>query len=42
MVIRGIRKPGSLTVPSALRVTFRTNPASRVEVMSLILSKQNR
>ncbi len=42
MAIRGIRKPGSLTVTSALRGTFRTNPASRAEVMSLILSKQNR
>jgi GTP cyclohydrolase IA len=42
MAIRGIRKPGSLTVTSALRGTFRTNAASRAEVMSLILSKQNR
>jgi len=42
MAIRGIRKPGSLTVTSALRGTFRTNPASRAEVMSLILSKQNK
>ena len=40
MSIRGIRKPGSLTVTSALRGTFRTNPASRAEVMSLILAKQ--
>ncbi len=42
MAIRGIRKPGSLTVTSALRGTFLANPASRAEVMSLILSKQNR
>ena len=40
MSIRGVRKPGSLTVTSALRGTFRTNPASRAEVMSLILAKQ--
>jgi GTP cyclohydrolase I len=40
MSIRGIRKPGSLTVTSALRGTFRTNAASRAEVMSLILAKQ--
>lgn len=39
MSIRGIRKPGSLTVTSALRGKFRTNPASRAEVMSLILAK---
>lgn len=38
--IRGVRKPGSLTVTSALRGTFRTNAASRAEVMSLILAKQ--
>ena len=38
MSIRGIRKPGSLTVTSALRGTFRNNPASRAEVMSLILA----
>ena len=42
MSIRGIRKPGSLTVTSALRGTFRTNPASRAEVMSLILAKHRR
>ena len=40
MSIRGVRKPGSLTVTSALRGTFRTNAASRAEVMSLILAKQ--
>ncbi len=39
MSIRGIRKPGSRTVTSALRGTFRTNPASRAEVMALIFSK---
>lgn len=40
MSIRGVRKPGSLTVTSALRGTFRTNAASRAEVMSLIHAKQ--
>lgn len=36
MSIRGIKKPGSSTVTSALRGVFRTNPSSRAEVMSLI------
>jgi GTP cyclohydrolase IA len=39
MSIRGVRKPGSLTVTSALRGIFRSNAASRAEVMSLILAK---
>jgi len=38
MSIRGIRKPGSRTVTSALRGAFREKPASRAEVMSLILA----
>ena len=36
VTIRGIRKPGSKTITSALRGEFKTNPASRAEVMSLI------
>lgn len=36
MSIRGIRKPGSLTVTSALRGVFKSNPSSRAEIMSLI------
>ena len=36
MSIRGIRKPGSLTVTSALRGVFKTDQSSRAEVMSLI------
>lgn len=36
MSIRGVRKHGSSTVTSALRGVFKTNQASRAEVMSLI------
>lgn len=36
MSIRGIRKPGARTITSALRGTFKTNQATRAEVMSLI------
>lgn len=42
MSIRGVRKPGSLTVTSALRGVFRSNPSSRSEVMSLILGAAGR
>lgn len=38
MSIRGIKKPGSRTITSALRGVFRTNQSSRAEVMSLITS----
>ena len=36
MTIRGVRKPGSVMVTSAIRGLFRTNIASRSEVMSLL------
>lgn len=36
MTIRGIRKPGSRVVTSALRGLFKSDPASRAEVMTLI------
>jgi GTP cyclohydrolase IA len=36
MSIRGVRKPGSQTVTSALRGVFKTNESSRAEVISLI------
>ncbi len=36
MSIRGIRKPGALTITSAVRGLFKTNESSRAEVMALI------
>jgi GTP cyclohydrolase I len=39
MAMRGIRKPGSTTVTSAVRGIFRENAATRSEAMSLILGR---
>lgn len=39
MVMRGIKKPGSTVITSALRGLFRKNAASRAEFLSLIRSK---
>lgn len=39
MTIRGIRKPGSVTITSAVRGLFKSNTSSRAEVMSLIASR---
>jgi GTP cyclohydrolase I len=36
MTIRGVRKPGSLCVTSAMKGLFRTNQSSRTEIMQLI------
>jgi GTP cyclohydrolase I len=36
MAMRGIRKPGSTTVTSAVRGIFRDNAATRNEAMSLV------
>jgi GTP cyclohydrolase I len=36
MTIRGIRKPGSMCVTSAMKGVFRANVSSRAEVMSLM------
>ena len=39
MAMRGIRKPGSITLTSAVRGIFKTDGRTRAEAMSLILSK---
>lgn len=40
MSIRGVKKPGTLTVTSVVRGLFRENPATRSEAISLIESSQ--
>lgn len=41
MSMRGVKKPGTITVTSAIRGLFRENPASRAEAMALIKGKFN-
>jgi GTP cyclohydrolase I len=37
MTMRGVRKPGAMTVTSAVRGIFRTDPATRAEAMALVM-----
>ena len=41
MTIRGIRKPGSLCVTSAMKGLFRRNVSTRAEVMTLIYGEKS-
>ena len=41
MTIRGVRKPGSLCVTSAMKGLFRSNMSSRAEVMALIYGRRS-
>ena len=40
MTIRGIRRPGSLCMTSAMRGVFRNDPASRAEILGLIVGNR--
>ena len=42
MSMRGVKKPGSLTITSAVRGLFKSNAATRSEAMSLITYPGNR
>ncbi len=39
MAMRGIRKPGALTMTSAVRGIFKSDPRTRAEALSLILGR---
>ena len=40
MTVRGVRKPGSVCVTSAMKGAFRNNPSTRAEVMTLIYGER--
>jgi GTP cyclohydrolase I len=40
MTVRGVKKPGSVTITSAIRGGFRKDPRTRAEAMALIRGKE--
>jgi GTP cyclohydrolase I len=42
MAMRGVKKPGALTITSAVRGVFRDNLGPRQEAMSLLMTPENR
>jgi GTP cyclohydrolase I len=40
MTVRGVKKPGALTITSALRGGFRHDPRTRAEAMALIRGRE--
>jgi GTP cyclohydrolase I len=40
MTVRGVRKPDSLCITSAMRGAFQKNPSTRAELMSLIFTRR--
>jgi GTP cyclohydrolase I len=42
MSMRGVRKPGTLTVTSAVRGIFKDNAATRAEAMALVGTQKGR
>ncbi|MDT7542883.1 MAG: cyclohydrolase [Acidobacteriota bacterium] len=40
MTVRGVKKPGSMTITSALRGGFRKDPRTRAEAMALIRGRE--
>lgn len=40
MTMRGVRKPGAVTVTSAVRGTMRDDPSTRAEAMALVLGRR--
>jgi GTP cyclohydrolase IA len=40
MTIRGVKKPGAMTITSAVRGLIKTNPTTRAELMSLVFNNK--